>query len=158
MSTTPPGTFLGSTPPGARILVDGHDSGFVTPSSIDLSGEGRVRVDLELAGYLPARIVLAPHGTTQAVTWRQGAPSKWASLHVPLALEAQDLFAPFKRNGGPHPQRVHIRLRPRTETPDERDEEEPRPDDPAPIELSSAEGANASQAVSTPEPRTPSGT
>ena len=114
LSATPPGSFFATTPPGARIRVDGHDSGFVTPCMIDLQSEGRVRVDLELEGYAPARIILASHSEIEGIPWTAGVLSPWGGLHFPVFMSAVDLFVPFRQDAGPHPQRVHVYLRPNT--------------------------------------------
>ena len=45
---------IASDPPGARILIDERDSGFVTPAVMHLDVEDDHRVDLMLPGYAPA--------------------------------------------------------------------------------------------------------
>jgi len=40
-----------SEPPGARVIVDKQDTGFVTPCRITLASRDEHRVELELAGY-----------------------------------------------------------------------------------------------------------
>ncbi len=115
LSETPPGAFFATTPPGARVRVDGRDTGFVTPCEIDLAGEGRVRVDLELQGYAPARVVLAERSDTTVVGWSHGVAAPIGGLHFAPFLGAPDLFLPFRPDHGHHPQRVHVRLRPASE-------------------------------------------
>lgn len=110
--TTPPGAFLSSTPSGARVLVDGHDSGFVTPCQVDLDTSERVQVELELEGYEPASMILAPNSSTSVIGWSHGNGYPVGSLSIPPRLMTRDLFLPFRPDHGHHPHRVHVRLLP----------------------------------------------
>lgn len=111
LSGTPPGAFFATTPPGARVRIDGRDTGFVTPCMIDLDDGGRVGVQLELQGYRTASIVLAPDSATAVVGWSHAVASPWGLLRIPVQLSAVDLFLPFRPDAGHHPQRVHVTLR-----------------------------------------------
>ena len=71
-----------------------------------------MRVDLELDGYTPARIVLAPHSSTEVIGWSHGHAYPIGSLRLPLLLPGADLFLPFRPDQGHHPQRIHVRLQP----------------------------------------------
>jgi hypothetical protein len=112
LAATPPGAFFSTSPSGARVRVDGHDTGFVTPCQVDLDGEERVRVELELAGYTPASIVLAPSSATEVIGWSHGHAYPTGSLRLALFVPGADLFLPFRPDQGHHPQRVHVRLQP----------------------------------------------
>lgn len=112
LSASPPGALFATTPPGARVRIDGHDSGFVTPCMLAIEDGGRVRVELELEGYETARIVLAPASETETIGWSHGAMAPLGSLRTPFFLPAADLFLPFRPDDGHHPQRVHVRLHP----------------------------------------------
>lgn len=106
---TPPGTFFATTPPGARVLLDGRDSGFVTPCHIDLRDEAPVTVRLELLGYQPAEVRLVGVSDRYVVPWKDGYTSPHG-LRFPLFLPGIDLLAPLKVDKGPVPARVHMRL------------------------------------------------
>jgi hypothetical protein len=71
----PPATLrVSSTPPAARILLDGQDSGRVTPAVLELDpAKPPTRIELELAGFAAEPVTLTPE------TLRGGA------LDVPLA-------------------------------------------------------------------------
>jgi hypothetical protein len=58
LNITPCGTTLASEPPGARVRVDGRDSGWVTPCLIALDAEETHVVTLELDGFAPREVVL----------------------------------------------------------------------------------------------------
>lgn len=110
-STTPPGTLLATSPPGARILVDGRDSGFLTPCVLALDEGDRHSLRFELPGHQPAEFSLTPHTRTEIITWMEGfAP--WSQLHFPLFLPFWDLFLPVQMNRALEPSRVHVRMRP----------------------------------------------
>jgi hypothetical protein len=69
LNITPCGTTLASEPPGARVRVDGRDSGWVTPCMIALDAEETHVVTLELDGFAPREVVLEPlerHGIVLA--------------------------------------------------------------------------------------------
>ena len=50
----PAAVAISSTPPGARILVDGRDSGHVTPHEISLTA-GQHTIQLQLEGHEPTQ-------------------------------------------------------------------------------------------------------
>ncbi|MFT5198906.1 MAG: hypothetical protein ACI87O_001566 [Planctomycetota bacterium] len=52
-SSTPPVHFA-SSPAGARILIDGQDSGFVTPTALDIRKKDHLRVEFVLPGFKTA--------------------------------------------------------------------------------------------------------
>lgn len=111
LSATPPGAYFATTPPGARVRIDGRDTGFVTPCMIALDDGGRVGVQLELQGYQTASIVLVPASETEVIGWSHGVAAPWGSMRLPIQLGAVDLFLPFRPDAGHHPQRVHVTLR-----------------------------------------------
>lgn len=114
LAATPPGAFFSTSPSGARVRIDGHDTGFVTPCLVDLAPDAdeRVRVELELEGYALASVVLAPSSVTDSIGWSHGHTLPVGSLGMPLFLPAADLFVPFRPDDGHHPQRIHVRLLP----------------------------------------------
>lgn len=109
--TTPPATSISSTPPGARVVVDGKSSGFLTPCLVKLDTGRDHRLRLELAGHVPQELLLSEAGDLYLIPWRRGydAPYGWA---FPLFLGARDLFAPVRIDNGLSPDRVHVSLEP----------------------------------------------
>ena len=103
------GVVLATDPPGARILVDGADSGRVTPCHIDLPRD-RTRVDLELPGYETATRWVMGDSETTIVPWRDMAisPSIWRN---PLWLEWTAFLFPIHRDVYVAPTRIFVRMR-----------------------------------------------
>jgi hypothetical protein len=108
-NVTPPGILVATTPPGARILVDGRDSGFVTPCNLDVS-EGNHTVELVLEGYATTSLKLREGSDRAVVPWSEGVvyPRSWA---FPLFLPARDLFLPWRTDESPRPSRLHVEMR-----------------------------------------------
>jgi len=98
-----------SEPPGARVIVDKQDTGFVTPCRISLQARDDHRVELELAGYSTARLDLDPNIDTDIIFWRDMALNlgQW---YFPLWLNFEDAIHPFKIHTNLHPGRVFVRL------------------------------------------------
>jgi hypothetical protein len=98
-----------SEPPGARVIVDHQDTGFVTPCRLTLASRDDHKVDLELSGYSTARIDLDPNLDTDVIFWRDMALNlgQW---YFPLWLNFQDTIHPFKLQANLHPGRVFVRL------------------------------------------------
>ena len=103
------GVTIASDPPGARVLIDGKDSGFVTPTALDLDRETQ-RIDLVLEGYDTATRVVR-------------TDSNWSTVHYdemyiysntwrfPLWLNWRDGLVPFRQHKGFSPERLFVRLR-----------------------------------------------
>lgn len=104
-----PGVMFATTPPGARIVVDGLDSGFVTPCHIDLTRE-RHEVDMVLEGYKPVSVSIESGGQTTLVFWDEAwvYPNTW---RFPLWLNARDGFLPVKIERSYSPARVWAPLK-----------------------------------------------
>lgn len=104
-----PGVMFASSPPGARVMVDGRDSGFVTPCHIDLS-RSKHHVDIVLEGYRPASVLIEPGGQTYLVTWDEAwiYPNTW---RFPLWLNARDGLFPVKIERSYSPARIWAPLR-----------------------------------------------
>lgn len=106
-----PGVFFSSDPPGARILVDGRDSGYVTPRMIALDKGERHRVELRLAGFDAHSLRLLPNKRTTWVAWDDGVVTLYG-LTFPLYLTFGELVLPRRRNAVPAPARIFVRLEP----------------------------------------------
>ena len=112
LNMTPPASSFATEPPGARVWIDGQDSGWVTPCLIALDVEDPHTVSLELDGFTPYQIALAPSYRRQVVDWQLGASGAQSTIHFPLFLPPWDLFYPFRVNHGLQPARIFVRLRP----------------------------------------------
>lgn len=100
---------LSTTPAGATVLVDGRNSGFVTPCQLQLDVDEDVRIDFELPGFRRETRVLTPDAEVYAVLWHEmtvGAHT-W---NFPLFLSRFDAFVPVKWTEGHAPGRVHVEL------------------------------------------------
>lgn len=107
----PHGVVVASEPPGARILVDGIDSGWVTPMALKLPRDERARIDLWLDGYRPATVAVAPGGQKYyLILWRESYKD-WDTWRFPLWLNYEDFLAPIKLSRGLQPSRIFVPLR-----------------------------------------------
>jgi hypothetical protein len=111
LATSAPGATLTSSPPGARVLVEGKDSGWVTPCQMWLDVDEPVAVTFELPGYATRTVRLVPARQWSAVTWTLGIhPAQDAPF--PALLPPEDLLLPFREDDFLAPTRVFVRLRP----------------------------------------------
>jgi len=108
--TAPPGVMVASEPPGARILVNGRDSGWVTPAHLGLEQE-RQRLDIVLDGYRPATIVVQPGGQRYYLIHWDEAYASYNTWRFPLWLNFEDGLAPFKLARSLRPARIFVPLR-----------------------------------------------
>lgn len=100
---------VASDPPGARVLVNASDSGFVTPSLLELDTGENVRIDLEYPGYVTATRILTPDNQVWAVLWSDMyvRSEVW---HFPLWLDARNFLVPIKFDRTLSPSRLYVRL------------------------------------------------
>lgn len=111
VATSVPGATFTSEPIGARVLVDGRDSGWVTPCQIWLDVDEPVEVSFALEGYSTRTVKLVPARQWSAVTWPLGVhPAQDAPF--PALLPPEDLLLPFREDDHLAPTRVFVRLRP----------------------------------------------
>jgi hypothetical protein len=103
-----PGVALATSPAGARVVIDGEDSGFVTPCRLGLSRRSH-DVDLVLAGYEPARVRIRPGGQDDLVYWHEAYIDEGV-YRFPLWLNAYDGLFPYKLRQGYEPARVFVEL------------------------------------------------
>ena len=114
-ASSPKGVHFASDPPGARVLVDGEESGFVTPCVIKLDEDAALlRVDLELRGYATATRWVADEAHTEWVLWRDmlAYPNTW---RFPLWLALADFMRPRQVVSTKAPARVFVRLQRRAD-------------------------------------------
>jgi len=109
---SPRATAFASEPPGARVSVDGRDSGWVTPCLIALDeGESHVAT-ITMEGYAPTEVQLEPLHRHGIVHWRQGINGVNSMVRFPLLLPYYDLLLPLRESKSLAPGRVFVRLRP----------------------------------------------
>lgn len=106
---SPPGVFFSSDPPGARILVDGRDSGYVTPRMVAFDPDDSYHVTFDLPGFYGEEIVLLPHKTGYWIAWEEGIVNMYG-LRFPLYLSMGELFIPRRVNTIQAPSRVFVRM------------------------------------------------
>ena len=104
-----PGVVVASTPPGAKVLVDGRDSGWVTPCNLGLEDES-VSLDLVLPGYQVARVEVRPDSQSYSMRWID-MYSDYHTWCFPLWLNARDFLFPFKKEEWPSPARIQVPMR-----------------------------------------------
>jgi len=132
-----PDTFVMSDPTGARVAVDGRDSGWVTPCQIDLERDVPHTIAVSLPGYAVREFVIVPERHMSMVTWPLGANGMSSTARFPFLLPFVDLFFPLREKEFLAPGRLWVRLRPVAE-PEEPLPAEPAPDAPAPAEPAEA--------------------
>jgi hypothetical protein len=100
---------LSTDPPGAHVLVDGKDSGFVTPCMLDIERQD-TEIAFRLDGYAVDERDLTPDARWTMIFWREMSliPVVW---RCPLWLNRNDVFTPFKLDRSLTPNRIHVRLR-----------------------------------------------
>jgi len=96
-------------PPGARVLVDRQDSGFVTPCRLTLPSGSHHRIEIAMAGYAPVTLRVDHGPRTDVVLWRDMSvgPQTW---RFPLWLNFEDFFEPFHIRQAYSPGHVFVRL------------------------------------------------
>ena len=104
-----PGVVIASEPPGARVLVDGRDSGYVTPCNVGLERES-IKLDLVLPGYRVARIDLHPDSRSYSMRYID-MYSDYDTWCFPLWLNLKDFVFPFKKEQWSSPARIHVPMR-----------------------------------------------
>lgn len=104
-----PGVALSTSPPGARVSVDGRDTGFLTPCVLELDRDDH-RLDFELPGYQSVSRLVTCDREVYVILWEEMALN-WQVWHFPLWLNYIDTFAPIKIDNGSTPGRIFVRLR-----------------------------------------------
>lgn len=102
--------LITSDPLGARILVDGTDTGRTTPARLRIGGNfGRDHmVELTLAGHRPERRTIYQYTEAYTSKWIDGAYDA-TMPPLPLFWTDGDLIFPFGIRGGLVPD-LHVKL------------------------------------------------
>lgn len=111
-NVSPAGIHFSSEPPGAAILVDGADSGWVTPCEVALDVEREHEVELAMTGFAPRRFLLVPDEQRSFVSWNQAVNGLRARQRAPFLMPAEDLLLPFREVRTLTPGRIFVRLHP----------------------------------------------
>ena len=105
----PQGITVASDPPGASVLIDEKDSGFVTPCVLAIDPKEDSRVDLVLRGYRSETRFITPTREVYAVLWREMSVGTRA-WNFPLFINLRDFFVPVKVHETSSPSRIFVRL------------------------------------------------
>lgn len=112
INVSPAGPTFASEPPGARVHVDGRDSGWVTPCQIALDTDEVHTVALVMPGYAARELVLVPEEHVKIVDWLLGVNGVRSTINFPILLPAWDFLFPLREVHALAPGRVFVRLRP----------------------------------------------
>ncbi len=104
------GVSFATDPPGARVVLDGKDSGFVTPCMLYMTDDNGIKVDLVRPGYETAHRVLTERTTAHLVLWNEMSVY-YNTWDFPLFVNMEDFFIPVKVDNEPIPARIFVRLR-----------------------------------------------
>jgi hypothetical protein len=111
-NVSPAGTFFASQPPGAHVVIDGKDSGWVTPCMIALDEDDDYSVRIELDGYRTRELALEASTRVAFVPWRYGQLGTKPYPRFPLFLDMGSLVLPYRENDAHSPSRIFVRLEP----------------------------------------------
>ena len=104
------GVLVSSKPLGARVLIDGKDSGFATPCCLAIDDREQ-RIDLVLDGYQTASRVVNGDGRTYLIYWNDGYPGP-STYRFPMYLNFYDFYVPLRFEETYSPERLFVRMRP----------------------------------------------
>ncbi len=104
------GVMIASKPVGARILIDGRDSGFATPCCLAID-QKKQRIDLVLDGYQTASRIVDADERTYLIYWNEAylGPN---SYHFPMFLNVYDGWVPLRFEQTYSPERMFVHMRP----------------------------------------------
>jgi hypothetical protein len=103
--------LITSDPPGARIWIDGRDTGRTTPANFDIAGNFGLDHDVRLTkkGYQPAERRLYQHTEGYTSRWIDGA-STIGLPPLPIFWTPGDFVFPFGVHGQIVPDELHVKL------------------------------------------------
>lgn len=109
LNVATPGVLLSTNPPGARVLIDGVDSGFATPCALSLEITAPHEISFELDGYQTARRTVVPNESFHVVPWWDGDVGL-VVWRFPIFLTFNGLFLPLRQNDNVIPNRIYVPL------------------------------------------------
>lgn len=100
-----------SDPLGARIVVDGLDTGYTTPRSLAIGGNFGADhvIRLEKTGFHPANRTVRQYTEGYTSKWIDGA-YEVVMAPLPFFWSPGDMFFPFGVRGALVPGQLHVRL------------------------------------------------
>ena len=101
---------LATDPPGARVRIDGRDSGWVTPCVLRLEQGESYRIEFSYPGYRTASRALVPESDTWTLLWAEMYTHE-GTWRFPLWLGIEDFLIPIKYERGQSPSRVFVRMK-----------------------------------------------
>ncbi len=103
--------LVSSDPLGARILVDGRDTGRTTPASLPIGGHFGTDhvIELQKKGYRPARYRVQQYSEGYTSKWIDGAYDP-VMLPLPMFWSAGDVAYPFGVRSAVIPAELCVRL------------------------------------------------
>jgi hypothetical protein len=105
----PQGISVSSDPPGATVLIGGHDTGFVTPCVLDVDPSDDTRVDIVLQGHETETRYISTDHEIYVILWREMSVG-FDTWDFPLFLNFRDFFVPIKFHERVTPGRIHVKL------------------------------------------------
>jgi hypothetical protein len=105
----PQGISVSSDPPGATVLIQGRDTGFVTPCVIDIDPSGDERVDFVLPGHETETRFITSEYDVYTILWREMSVG-FDTWDFPLFVDLRDFFVPVKIHERVIPGRIHVKL------------------------------------------------
>lgn len=98
-----------TSPAGAQVHIDGRDTGFVTPITLDLPDKDQSLLELVLPGYQTARRMLTLKEGKEIVPGSD-ATVFYLSWRFPLFLSAEGFWTPIRKYTVEQPGRVYVQL------------------------------------------------
>lgn len=104
-----PGIRIATDPPGAHVLLDGQDTGFLTPAFLDLDGENG-RIDMQLDGYQTATRMVRSEGHWDSTHWSEMELNSM-TWRFPVWVDYDDFLTMWRFVSIYEPTRIFVRLR-----------------------------------------------
>jgi hypothetical protein len=104
------GVMIASRPAGARVLINGEDSGFATPCCLALENT-KQRIDLVLDGYQTTSRIVNDDGRTYLIYWSEAYLGPH-TYRFPMWLNVYDGWVPVRFEETYAPERLFVRMRP----------------------------------------------
>lgn len=104
--------LISSEPLGARILVDGRDTGATTPARLTIGGNfgSDHLIVLDKPGYRPAARRVYQHTEGHTSQWIDGAGFDTGMLPLPIFWSPGDFVFPFGIRGALLPAELYVQL------------------------------------------------
>lgn len=113
LSFAPPsrGVTFSTKPSGARVVVDGRDSGFVTPCALRIDKGDWHRIDLALRGYRTETRIVRPDWGVYTLKWNDMDHFGPRNFRFPFWLGLGEILLPVRYVSRSIPARLHVEMR-----------------------------------------------